>query len=73
MLSNTTNQLSAATYVGVPSSGSIPNPQGQPLSLTPYDYFALLPALITAATPLILGLREKKSSVSGTAEGKDND
>lgn len=49
---------SVETHIGVPATSNIPTPQvGQ--QLTPYDYLTLLPALITAATPLILGLKKK--------------
>jgi hypothetical protein len=49
---------SLETRIDVPVAGNFSTPQaGQ--SLTPYDYLALLPVLITAVTPLILGLKKK--------------
>jgi hypothetical protein len=49
---------SVGSHIGVPAAGNISIPQaGQ--APTPYDYIALLPVLITAATPLILGLKKK--------------
>lgn len=47
-----------STHIEVPATPNVPTPQvGQ--QPTPYDYLTLLPALITAATPLILGLKKK--------------
>lgn len=55
--------MTPETHIEVPSSFPSLNPQlSQPPTL--YDYLALLPVLITALTPLILGLQKKKSSTS---------
>ncbi len=61
MLPNSNEQQPIKTQIGVPPQASISYP---PRSQAPtlYDYFALLPVLITAATPLILGWRKKDSN-----------
>jgi hypothetical protein len=52
-------QNKTETQIEVPiDSPIVPKPNLPP---SPYDYFALLPALITAVTPLILGLKQKPS------------
>jgi hypothetical protein len=52
-----TNPL-VGSHIGVPTTNNVPIPQvGQ--APTPYDYLALFPVLITAVTPLILGLKKK--------------
>jgi hypothetical protein len=68
MIPNNSEQFQLhTTQIGVPPTGNVPTPQvGQPPTL--YDYWALLPALITAATPLLLGLNKK-----GKDEGKNKD
>jgi hypothetical protein len=53
-----TGDLSAPS-IEVPAVN--PNPQIPPIQPTPYDYLLALSALITAATPLILGLNSEKS------------
>jgi hypothetical protein len=60
MIPNNSEQFqSTGTHIGVPATGNVPTPQVvQPP--TPHDYLALLPVLITAATPLILGLKKNK-------------
>lgn len=50
------SQNAIATQIEVSPVNDLPS-LGQPI--TSYDYFALLPALITAATPLILGVFKK--------------
>ncbi|WP_334918540.1 hypothetical protein [Nostoc sp.] len=58
MLTNNSQEISSGSYIAVPPASNIPTPQvGKPL--TTYDYLALIPVLITAATPLILGLKKK--------------
>lgn len=47
---------SPGTQIGVPPTANVPTLQQPP---TPYDYIALVPVLITAVTPLILGLKNK--------------
>jgi hypothetical protein len=64
MIPNNSKQFqSTETYIGVPATDNVFTPQ-VPQPKTPYDYLALLPVLITAATPLILGFKKK---------GKDKD
>lgn len=53
----TQNQIEPQIEVPIDSL-IVPKPNLPP---SPYDYFALLPALIAAATPLILGLKQKRS------------
>lgn len=48
------------TNIEVPANNLISSLSVQQPIPTPYDYFALLPALITALTPLVLGLRKNK-------------
>ncbi|MCC5604812.1 hypothetical protein [Nostoc favosum] len=50
------------TSIEVPTNNLISSLSIQQSIPTPYDYFALLPALITALTPLVLGLRKNKPS-----------
>jgi hypothetical protein len=54
---NTQENLSIGTSVGVPPMPSL----NTPVTLQPtlYDYLALIPVLITSATPLILALKGK--------------
>jgi hypothetical protein len=47
---------STGTLIAVPPTDNVPTLQQLP---TPYDYLTLLPVLITAMTPLILGLMNK--------------
>lgn len=47
-----------------------PNPQIPPIQPTPYHYLLALSALITAATPLILGLINGKSDFSSNLPRK---
>lgn len=61
----------SSMQINIPSTGSNPINNNQPLIPTPYDYLALVPALITAVTPLILGLRQKSNSKS-KLESKSN-
>ena len=50
--------FASVTNIEVPAVN--PNWQAPPMiQLTPYHYLAVLPAIITAATPLILGLTTK--------------
>lgn len=54
---NTQENLSIGTHIEVPVVPSLNTPvTPQP---TLYDYLALIPVLITCATPLILGLKGK--------------
>jgi len=53
----TQNQIQPQIEVPI-NSPIVPKPTLPPSS---YDYLALLPALIAAATPLILGLKQKRS------------
>jgi hypothetical protein len=46
--------LKGETQISVPTDIPVPRQEIPP---TPYDYFAVLPALIAALTPLILGLK----------------
>ncbi len=48
-------QKQDGSYIEVPSVSQIPSPP-KDKQITPYDYFILLPALITALTPLISAL-----------------
>lgn len=48
-------QKQDGSYIEVPSVSQIPSPPNDK-QITPYDYFILLPALITALTPLISAL-----------------
>jgi len=58
MLSNNSQEISSSNYIGIPTTNNPSTPQiTQPP--TSYDYFALIPAILIAATPLILGLRKK--------------
>ncbi|NJL39385.1 MAG: hypothetical protein HC836_14190 [Richelia sp. RM2_1_2] len=58
MITNNFQEISSETYIGVPVTADIPTPQvGQ--APTYYDCLALLPAILTALTPLILGLKKK--------------
>lgn len=53
-----TNVGNNSTHIEVPAMYNVPTSQvGQ--QPTPYDYLTVLPILITALTPLILGLRKK--------------
>ncbi|RCJ37995.1 hypothetical protein A6770_39780 [Nostoc minutum NIES-26] len=54
---NTTDDFLSITNVEVPAVN--PNLQTPPIQPTPYHYLALLPNLIAAATPLILGLTRR--------------
>jgi len=54
------SKMNPQTNVDVPPSSQIYHPtSNHPVSF--YDYLALVPALIVSLTPLILGLRAKKS------------
>lgn len=58
MLSNNSQKISSSNYIGVPPTNNSSTPQiSQPPTF--YDYLALIPVILTAATPLILGLRKK--------------
>ena len=58
MLPNNSQEISSENYIGVPATTDIPTPQvGRPPTF--YDYWALLPAILTALTPLVLGLKKK--------------
>lgn len=48
----------STTHTEVPATSDTPTPQVRPMP-TLYDYLTLLPVLITALTPLILGLKNK--------------
>lgn len=55
---NSTKDFLAETSIEVPAV----SPNGESPSITqptPYDYLTILPAILTAATPLILGLAAK--------------
>ncbi|MBD0261262.1 MAG: hypothetical protein ICV78_00665 [Tolypothrix sp. Co-bin9] len=58
---NTPENSLTGTHIAVPSIDSPTNP---PVVQHPtlYHYLVLIPAIITAVTPLILGLRGKTSS-----------
>ncbi|WP_414624180.1 hypothetical protein [Calothrix sp. CCY 0018] len=58
MLPNNYQQILSGNYIGVPATTDIPTPQVGQVP-TYYDYLALLPAILMAATPLILGLKKK--------------
>ncbi|MDY6897532.1 MAG: hypothetical protein SWZ49_05560 [Cyanobacteriota bacterium] len=58
MLSNNSQKISSSHYISVPATNNPSTPQ-IPQHPTLYDYFALIPVILTAATPLILGLRKK--------------
>lgn len=53
------SQNAIATQIEVSPANDLPS-LDQPI--TSYDYLALLPALITAATPLILGVFKKDNN-----------
>ncbi len=57
MLPNNSQQISFGSYIGVPATADIPTPPA--VQYTPYHYMALIPAILTALTPLILGLKKK--------------
>jgi hypothetical protein len=58
MISNNSQEISSGSYIGVPATGNIPTP---PVGQPPASYYllSLLPAILMAATPLILGLKKK--------------
>jgi cadmium resistance protein CadD (predicted permease) len=58
MISNNSQQISSGSYIGVPVTTDISVPPAAQLPAS-YYYFALLPGLITAITPLFLGLKKK--------------
>lgn len=70
LLNNSQKYSSNGTYTEVPTDSTSIAQVSQEPSATLYNYLALLPVLITALTPLILGLR-KKSSASDV-KGKVN-
>ncbi|HAG85791.1 MAG TPA: hypothetical protein DCL61_32795 [Cyanobacteria bacterium UBA12227] len=72
MIPNTNEQSSTGTYIGVPLTTDIPRSQSgqQPTAL---DYFVVLPALVSAATPLILGLKKSDKDKKKTGEDKEDD
>ncbi|MBE9215954.1 hypothetical protein IQ247_25390 [Plectonema cf. radiosum LEGE 06105] len=57
MLPNNSHEISSGNYISVPATGDIPTPQA--IQPTTYDYLVLIPAIVTALTPLILGLKNK--------------
>ncbi|NJL81415.1 MAG: hypothetical protein HC815_31325 [Richelia sp. RM1_1_1] len=57
MLPNNSHEISSGSYIGVPATTDIPTPPV--IQYTPYHYMALIPAILTALTPLVLGLRNK--------------
>ncbi len=57
MISNNSQEITSGSYIGVPPTADIPTPSV--IQPTPYHYLALIPAILTAATPLILGLKKK--------------
>ncbi|WP_414623810.1 hypothetical protein [Calothrix sp. CCY 0018] len=57
MISNNSQEISSENYIGVPATTDIPTPPI--IQPTPYHYLALLPAILTALTPLILGMMKK--------------
>jgi hypothetical protein len=58
MIPKNSENPSVGTHIGVPATNNVPTPQVEQPP-TPYDYLALFPVLITAVTPLILGLKKK--------------
>lgn len=58
MLPNNSQEISSGNYIGVPATTDIPTP---PVGQAPASYYhlSLLPAILTALTPLILGLKKK--------------
>lgn len=60
-LAVSTKPVVVRTFIKYTSVSQIPKSQNV-RQVTPYDYLSLLPLLITAATPLILGLVKAKSS-----------
>ncbi|BAY20224.1 hypothetical protein NIES21_60940 (plasmid) [Anabaenopsis circularis NIES-21] len=70
MISNLSQQSSTVNTIGVQATDSTANfPILQQPSLL--DYFALLPALITALTPLILGLSKDLAEKNKDKSNKD--
>lgn len=63
MLSNNSQEISSGSYIGVPATADIPTPPV--IQPTPYHYLALLPAILTALTPLVLGLKKKDKDDKG--------
>jgi hypothetical protein len=60
------------THIEVPSLDVSSQPQlGQEPTL--YDYIGLLPTLLVAATPLILGLRKNRFSDLDQKDNKENE
>jgi len=53
MISNNSQEIISVPATNNPSVPQITKPP------TSYDYLALIPAILTAVTPLILGLRKK--------------
>ena len=57
MISNNSQEILAETYIGVSATTDIPTPPV--IQPTPSNYLESLAVLITALTPLILGLKKK--------------
>jgi|GEM_PF-4006250 len=70
MIAKDSQEISSGNYIAVPPTANVPTSQLSQ-SQTPYDYLALLPALIAAATPLILGLRKKDKSKNEDKRDED--
>jgi hypothetical protein len=71
MLPNISEQLQLTeTQITVPPTANAPSLQPGQLP-TPYDYLTLLPGLIVAATPLILGLKKKQNNKDDDKEDND--
>ncbi|QLE52973.1 hypothetical protein FD724_33980 (plasmid) [Nostoc sp. C057] len=74
MISNIKEQSSIKICIETaPTAPTINIQSSPPFAPTLYEYLALLPALLTAVTPLILGLRNNKFSESGRLNPKGND
>ncbi|MEM1395418.1 MAG: hypothetical protein AAGG00_19450 [Cyanobacteria bacterium P01_H01_bin.150] len=58
MIPSNSQEISSANYIGVPATTDIPTPPV--IQPAPYHYIEPLAVLITAATPLILGLMKKE-------------
>lgn len=58
MLPNNSQEISSGNYIAVPATNNVPTP---PVGQAPASYYhlSLLPAILMAATPLILGLMKK--------------
>lgn len=57
MLPNNSQEFSSGNYIGIQPTNNIPTPPV--IHPTVYPYLELLPAILTALTPLVLGLKKK--------------